>query len=308
MKNLRYIYSALVLLLLSTGSIIAQTIIPDPNTTVICNGTSTKLTSSITGASYQWYHDGNIIAEAKEQSYDANTPGSYVVVAISEHGCASDASKPVVVFAVPESTPVITITGNNSCFDKSNKVTLVGSGIPTSVPKGLSYIYNWRKVGDNTIISNDASITLNSVASTGKYTLTIVPIWKSAELGCSKTSAEADIAIYEFPAKPTIATTIDGYISDDEKKSGTVCERNNVTLTSSVVSTDPNITTSVTYQWFKDGTAISETSSILKLTNVTLTDSGSYTVVATTVNGCSITSDKVIIDVKARPEQPTITY
>ncbi|PYF68433.1 immunoglobulin domain-containing protein [Pedobacter nutrimenti] len=308
MKNLRNTISAMILLLALGNKATAQTS-PDANTTVICSGTSKTLTSSVDGSSYQWYKDGQLISAAKSKTYDAATPGDYVVVAINEHGCASDASPAVKVLGVPDATPTITALNNNSCFTSGNNVELTGSGIPTTSINGLSYRYEWRKTGSNTVISNASKITLNTVSQSGSYTLTIVPVWSGADLTCSKTSAETTVTINPFAAKPTIATNIGNYASDDEKKAGVVCERNDVTLTASVASSDPNLTTTVTYQWLKDGAPISgQTTNVLKLTNVSSANSGLYTVTATTTTGCTATSDAVTIDVKARPAKPSIQY
>lgn len=282
---------------------------PDPFTTIICSGTSKVLTSGEDGASYQWYKDGTIISGATNKTYNATEVGKYVVVAINEHGCASDAAEAVEVFQVPTLTPVITIANNNSCFGTSNNVELTASGMPTNPVNGLSYAYEWRKVGSSQVIGSSATLTLNSVSATGSYTLTIVPSWDGAALACSSTSQPSEVTINQFAAKPTIALNVSNYMSDDERRSGIVCERNDVTLTASIETQDPNFTTQVTYQWMKDGVDIAgATNATLNLSNVTAANSGSYTVKAITTSGCTSTSDATTIDVKARPSQPVIQY
>jgi PKD repeat protein len=71
------------------------TVNPLPTTpTVLVNGN--VLTSSVTGASYQWYLNGNPIAGATSQSYTATQTGNYTVEVISADGCTSLQSNPVV--------------------------------------------------------------------------------------------------------------------------------------------------------------------------------------------------------------------
>lgn len=308
MKNYKKLSLAFIFGIAFNYNASAQTS-PDPLTTVICQGTTKTLSSSVNGTSYQWYKDGTLIGGSNGKTYDAGSAGTYVVVAINEHGCSSDASDGVKVFEVPVPAPVITALNNGSCFTAGSNVELTASGMPTSGINGLSYKYEWRKTGSATIISNDEKISLNTVAESGGYTVTIVPIWSGVDLACSKISAETQVTINPFAAKPTIATSIGNYASDDEKRSGIICERNEVTLTASVTSSDPNISTSVTYQWLKDGIEFAgQTNSTLVLSNIGSTNSGSYTVVATTSTGCKATSDAVVIDVKVRPAQPTINY
>jgi hypothetical protein len=308
MKNFIKLSILAFVLTLVTVKVNAQTV-PDANTTVLCAGSSVIFTSSVDGSSYQWYKNGALISGSIQKTYQVTAPGDYVVVAISEHGCASDASDAIHVLAVPRANPSIQIVNNSSCYSTSNNVILNGSGIPANLPNGLTFVYNWRKVGSPTIISTDPSITLNEVSTSGKYTLTLVPVWKSKELSCSVQSSESEVIINQFPAKPVIAVKIDNFLSDDERNAGVVCERNEVTLTASVSSSDPNITTSVSYQWYKDGTIINgATTSILVLSNVKTSDSGNYTVKATTVQGCAETSEITPVDVKVRPIQPVITF
>ncbi len=288
----------------------AQT--PDPNTTVVCAGDKRTLTSGVTGTTYQWFKDGTLIPGATGKSYDAlgaNDPGAkYTVVAINEHGCASDASDPVYVINAPVAVPKITITNNSSCQTATNEVVLTGSGVPVAVPSGLTYLMEWKKVGSPTVVATGNTLTLKDVAESGQYTLTITPVWKSKNY-CPVTSAPSTVTIHPFAAKATIATAISGYQTEDEKRAGIVCEFNTVTFTTSVTADANTTTTGLTYQWYKDGVAISgKTSPTLVLNNVGPINDGSYTVKTKTVNNCEATSDATLLDVKARLGKPAITF
>jgi hypothetical protein len=55
------------------------------------------LTSTVTGASYQWFLNGVPIVGEVNQSTTALTPGSYTVEVYDANGCASGQSAPVVI-------------------------------------------------------------------------------------------------------------------------------------------------------------------------------------------------------------------
>jgi hypothetical protein len=302
----------MVSLCLTTLFAKAQT--PDPITTVLCAGETRTLTSGVAGTKYEWYKDGVLIPGATARTYDAlgaNPGAKYSVVAINEHGCASDASDPVLVVNAPVAVPLITITNNNSCQSATTEVVLTGSGVPTTgVPAGLTYAFEWKKVGSATVVGTGTTLTLKNVVESGQYTLTITPVWKTKSLSCAATSAASTVTIHPFAAKATISSAISGHQTADEARAGIVCEFNTVTFTASVSSSDPNITTSdLTYQWYKDGVAIpGQTSTTLVLTNVGSTNNGSYTVKTKTVNNCEATSDASALDVKARLGKPAISF
>jgi hypothetical protein len=67
------------------------TVNPLPSTpAIIVNGAT--LTCSVSGASYQWYLNGNPIAGATSQSYTATQTGDYTVVVTDANGCSSSPS------------------------------------------------------------------------------------------------------------------------------------------------------------------------------------------------------------------------
>ena len=281
-----------------------------PNTTLVCDGLTKLLTSEVTGTKYEWYRNGVLIPGATGKTYNApgaNPGAEYTVVAINEHGCASDASDPVVVVNAPAADPKISMVINSTCI--KNEVVLTGSGIPAAIPTDLTYIMEWRKVGSPTVVSTSNTLTLKNVADKGDYTLTITPVWRSKNY-CPVTSIPTTVTIHPFAAKATISTVISGYQNEDEKRAGIVCEFNTVTFNASVSSTDPNITTSgLTYQWYKEGIAISgQTATTLTLTNVKSADNGIYTVRTKTATSCEVISEAAVIDVKARLGKPTISF
>lgn len=304
MKILKNISLILAFVLLSTIIVQAQV------TEVICSGGKKTLTSSVTGQVYQWYKDGSLISGEKGKSLDASVEGKYQVVAVNEHGCASDASDAVNIYVVPVLSPTISITNNSSCVTEGNEVTLTASEVPSTGPNGLTYTYKWRKAGSATILNTSREWKLKDVSESGNYTVEFVPVWNGVELACSAISTEAIVTIKPFAAKPTIQMTVGNYLSDDEKRTGIICERNDVTLAVSLAAPEGNSTIDVSYEWYKDGSIIAgETNSELKLANIQTTSSGSYTVVVkTNAGGCTATSDAQRIDVQLRPSKPSIQF
>jgi PKD repeat protein len=64
------------------------------------------LTSTVTGASYQWYLNGNPIAGATAQSYTATLGGSYTVEVFDASGCSSGQSQPIVITDAEALSPI----------------------------------------------------------------------------------------------------------------------------------------------------------------------------------------------------------
>ncbi|MGL5890977.1 MAG: PKD domain-containing protein [Bacteroidia bacterium] len=79
------------------------------------------LTSTVTGASYQWYLNGNPIAGATSQSYTATQGGAFTVEVFDASGCSSGQSQPMVITDVTGVAPVaevflVTPNPNNGEF------------------------------------------------------------------------------------------------------------------------------------------------------------------------------------------------
>lgn len=118
MKNV--ISYILFLLLLVTGVRNSKA----QNTKVICAGSSVTLQGPTSIGGVKWFKDGTLIATTKD--YVANSGGKYVVVAISQYGCESDASAPVdVVVSTPPSLPIATIVHPN-CVVNTGTIEIEG--------------------------------------------------------------------------------------------------------------------------------------------------------------------------------------
>jgi subtilisin-like proprotein convertase family protein len=187
-------------------------------TTTFCAGGSVTLTSSAT-ANNQWYKDGAIISGATNNTYSANTSGSYTVL-ISNGTCISPQSTATVVTvnAIP-ATPTIT-AGGPVTFCAGGSVTLTSSSATGN---------QWYNGA--TLITGATNATYTATA-TGNYTVI------NSILGCpSAASVATVVTVNTIPATPTI--TAGGPL--------TFCAGGSVTLTSSAATGN---------QWYNGATLI----------------------------------------------------
>ncbi len=291
--------------------------------TTFCAGGNVNLTSSL-NTSYLWSNG------AITPGISVTTSGNYTVRVTNTNGCQSIASAPtlVTVNALPV-TPTIT-SGGPTTFCAGGSVNLTSS-------LGTSYLWstgattpgiNITATGNYTVQVTNANgcqsvasvptiVTVNTLPVTptittsgtttfcegGNVNLTssagTTYIWSTGETtseiniiisgnyfvkvtnanGClSAASIVTLVTVNPLPAKPTI--TAGG--------STTFCAGGNVTLTS---------VPATTYLWSTGATT----------PNITITESGSYSVKVTNVNGCqSIASDPSVVTVNPLPVAPTI--
>src|SRR5688572_3229214 len=97
----------------------APTLVPAGSTS-ICNSSSVVITamSSVTGASYVWFRNNNVIAGATASTYTVTTTGNYTASVIS-NGCSSTTAADISVTATPQPTTP-TITRNGVVLTSSN--------------------------------------------------------------------------------------------------------------------------------------------------------------------------------------------
>jgi hypothetical protein len=191
-------------------------------------------------------------------------------------------TNPGVANAPPATAPAITT-------QPASQTVTAGADVTFSVvATGTAPLsYQWSKDGTTISGATSASLTLNNVAAgdAGSYTVVV-----QNNVNPAATSAAAVLTVNAAPADtaPVITT---------QPASQTVDAGADVTF--SVVATG---TAPLSYQWSKDGTAISgATSASLTLNNVAAGDAGSYTVVVQNNVNPAATSAAAVLTVNQAP-------
>ena len=164
---------------------------------ILCPGSTLTLTASA-ATSYQWLLNGNPIAGAINQTYDATVAGDYSLTTVIT-GCTSTST----LFTVTELIPTISSTGGVTTLCPGSTLTLTASA-------GTSF--QWQLNGVN--ITGATSQTYG-VTQAGSYTVTVT------DGGCTSTST----AFVVTEIIPTV-TSAGG--------TNTLCPGSSLTLTSSI--------------------------------------------------------------------------
>jgi hypothetical protein len=196
----------------------------DKSTSVIrkiCKGSSLDLYGP-DSPGVEWYKDGVLFSKSKD--IKVSEGGNYTVVAISEHGCASNASDAVVIETWDIPSPTVVTEVQKDCFTSIIKLTA-----QSFVTDHQNITYEWYVKGETTPFATGSSIDFIVEKN---ITLTVKAI---GEIGnCSSVSADIDLA----SPKPYGDFKADKQIIDFGK----------------AVSFTSNMTNAVRYEWdFGDG-------------------------------------------------------
>jgi hypothetical protein len=157
--------------------------------TTICTGSLVMLTavSAISGATFTWFLDGNVIPGATAANYNATTGGVYSASATAS-GCSSPTSLGTTVTVKQKPTqPIITQTGNllNSSSTTGNQWYKNGTAIPGATAPMLNASSN----GAYTV-----KVTINGCTSDASNAVTI------ANTGLSDDKNNLAITVFPNPA------------------------------------------------------------------------------------------------------------
>ncbi|HEY1107813.1 MAG TPA: immunoglobulin domain-containing protein, partial [Opitutaceae bacterium] len=254
-------------------------------------GGSFSLYVSVSGTgpfTYQWRKDSVSIPGATSSSYSKSSvaiadAGTYSVLVTNSVGYVM--SPGVSVSVSGAQPPVITYHPPSRALSPGGYVGSLYVGVSGTGPM----TYQWKKDGVATGSSTNELYLGYSAAATmaGTYTVTVTNSQGSV------TSEPCVVTVLAATA-PTIRSQPTGYA---------VYQGESFSLYSDVLSSS-----SVTYQWRKDGVAIpGATNYSYGKSNVASSDAGSYSYVATNSVG-SVTSDTAAISVVAPPAPQIVAH
>lgn len=261
---------------ISAGIIVSAFIPPIANITPagatnLCPGYTQTFSNTVTLGTYtyQWFDASGPIAGAVASTYNTGTAGSYSLVVTGSGGC-TDTSNTVTVSILPAPDAAI-VAGGVTTFCSGGSVTLSNTGMVVT-----GDTYQWDR--GTTPIAGATNSTYVATTS-GNYRLRILNT-----SGCTDTSNV--ITVTALPL-PTTTITPSGSIQ--------ICAGNSATLTTAAGAGI------FTYQWYRDGSAITGA------TNSTYAAStaGTYTVnIVNTFTGCTAATPSTgaaVISVNPKP-------
>lgn len=220
--------------------------------TTFCQGNDVPLSANYgLGWTYQWFKNDTSIINATNTLYNATETGDFSVEITSFYGC-KDTSTSTAVIVNP--LPIATITSvgaTNIC--QGTSLTL-----DANIGTGLTYV--WKKNGSVLTGQTSSSIT---VTDPGNYTVDI-----TNTNGCTNTSAPFAVSVQPVP---NAVITSGG--------SSTICQGDLLNFYGPSGA-------GYSYQWIKDGQAISGANSVY----YPITQTGNYQVIVSNSSLCTDTS------------------
>lgn len=297
------------------------------NTGVICGLTPVTLTATtISGATYEWYRNGQIIAGAVATTYAASTSGSYYAKA-TKSGCSVFSSS---LGISSQTTPAITASATTVCSGVSVSLTAsTGSSYQWynngAVLAGATNInYATTTAGSYTVkvgacTSNATSVTVNplptaTITAGGSLAFCLgnnVTLNGNTGTGLAYQWRKATSNIAGATSASYIANTTGSYtVRVTNTTTGCTKTSTAVTVTANAVPATPTITrnglvftsnASTGNQWFKNGVAISGATA----TTYTATTVGCYHTRVSNASGCTSSSDTLCV---ASVTPPSVSY
>ena len=248
--------------------------------TTVCAGQSITISVTATGSatlSYQWYKNATVLSGATGSTYTISTAGSsdsasYYCVVTNSCGTATSSN---IFITVKQSPKITSQSGSTSVCSGS------GASFSVTTTGSASITYQWYK--NSTVIgtATSASYTISGTTSASSGTYYCI-----ATNSCGNaTSTSYTLSVSE---KPVITS---------QTGNTTVCAGQSASL-----SVTSGGTTPLSYQWYKNSSAVSgATSSMYIISAASKNDSASYYCVVS--NSCgTATSSSLFLTVNQSPK------
>jgi hypothetical protein len=227
--------------------------VPTSNTPV-CAGSAINLsTPLVSGATYSWSGPNGFTSTSRTPSISGAASvngGVYSVVATSSQGCVSSAvTTPVTINPLP-ATP--SVSGNGP--------VCAGSSINLSTAPVTGATYSWTGPNGFTSSSRIPSISNATTAMAGTYSVVVT------SSGCNSIAGTTNFIVNSLPAAPSVTA-------------------NTPLCTGSTLNLSTPNTAGYSYAW-SGPNGFSSTSRASNITNVTSGATGTYTLTATSADGC----------------------
>jgi large repetitive protein len=238
-------------------------------TTTICEGTTTTLTATAPGGTYEWYNaasGGTLLATASAYSTPALSATTTYYVQTTIAGCTGPRTA-ITVNVIP--TPAApTAAGTTICQGTTATLT-------ATAPGGT---YEWYDAASGgTLLATAAGYTTASLSTTTTYYV------QTTISGCTGPRTAVTVTVTPTPAAPTAA-------------GATICSGSTATLT----ATAPG----GTYEWYSAATGGTLLVTGAGYTTPSLTSTTTY-YVQTTISGCTGPRTAVTVTVNPIPAAPT---
>ncbi|MEN1784785.1 MAG: gliding motility-associated C-terminal domain-containing protein [Bacteroidota bacterium] len=253
----------------------------NPETLVLLPGRSTTLTVNTTANSpqYQWYRNGVLLPGETNNTLTTSNDGSYFARITQTGGACSSTTKDSATTSIkiPTDYAIQVNYGSdyNSCelssvnleISEIQAITTDGDRVDVTTEMGSEFTYQWFR--DDNLISGETN--------------TILLVADESNNGNFKLTATLDAENYNSNTLPVqLRTSQTVSISTDI---AVICEG----APSATISASLDLT-GLTFQWFRDNTALPATTNSL-----TVDTAGNYTL-SVEINGCQITSNAIQIN------------
>ena len=232
-----------------------------PQSAQACSGIGVLLTAPAGATSYAWYYNGNVVG-GNQNTYTASVSGSYSCV-VQNNGCTSYSNSIAVTINPSPDVTVSTFGSTTICQ---------GSSVQLSIPFAGGQTYQWKLNGNNI---NGAISNTYTATQAGSYTVSA-----TNSLSCSAVSNAVTVVVNSLP---TSNITVSG--------STALCQPG------ANVSLNANTGAGLSYQWQLNGSNLGGATAAIYSANI----AGNYTVVVTSSNNCSVTSNTIAVTSGSAP-------